>query len=171
MAVSGRYPLIEAICASLFVGVIWAAQPDDVFRVAVLWLLTIALLALTVIDLEFRRLPNGLVLMVLMLSGVMAWIDQRPAQEMVMACGITLSIGLFLRLIGRFLSRGPGLGWGDIKLALAISLNFTSHNLSIFLTVTGVCAACLIVWSLLKQVKPGVPLGPALCAGAFAALV
>lgn len=172
VTVSGRYPLIELLCAVLFVAVVvWAGESADPLRVIVLWVLTVSLLSLAVIDLEFRRLPNGLVTAVLVLSGLLAWIDQRPAEEMAFACGIAFGAGIILRFIGGFLSSGVGLGWGDIKLTVALALNVTLDNVAVFLAVTGIFAAGLAVWLYVRRTEAGVPLGPALCAGAFAALV
>lgn len=171
VSVSGRYPLTELLCAVLFVAAVWASESSDSVRLIMLWFLIVPLLSLTVIDLEFRRLPNGLVITVLVLSGFLAWIDQRPAQDMALACGIAFGTSVALRFIGGFFSSGVGLGWGDIKLAVALSLNITPDNFAVFLAVMGVFAAGLAVWLYVRRKEASVPLGPALCAGAFAALV
>ena len=49
--ISARYPAIELLCGVLFIGVLLTQSPPDLYRIGVLLLLTIALLALSIVDL------------------------------------------------------------------------------------------------------------------------
>ncbi len=57
--ISSRYPLVELLCAALFV-LAWreAPQPEYTVRLVILWVALAALLALAVIDLDLRILPD-----------------------------------------------------------------------------------------------------------------
>lgn len=169
--VSARYPLTEVICSALFVVVVVPAQADELTRLAVMWLLTISLLSLTIIDLELRKLPNGLVLFVSALCALLAWLDERTVQDVVAMVLAALLLGLALRWLGQILSSQNGVGWGDVKLAAALAVALNVEDLSLFLAVMGIFALGQLIWWSWRHPKTGVPLGPALCAGAFASLV
>ncbi|MBT4738772.1 MAG: prepilin peptidase [Rhodospirillaceae bacterium] len=171
VAVSGRYPAIELLCSFLFAAVVLVASPFEPIRVALLCGLVVALLALSVIDLEFRRLPNGLVLFVFALCSVLTWLDQRAIVDVATGMVAVLVFGIFLRVLGQFVEKKPGLGWGDIKLATAISVALPLSTAPVFLTVGGVVALILAAWFGWRHRQRHIPLGPALCAGAFAAFL
>lgn len=169
--VSARYPAIELLSGFLFVLVAVLAEPAAVERIVLLWGLAVVFLALTVIDLEFRRLPNGLILFAFGLTGLLAWRDGREFGAVLLAIGIALSIGVGLRVIGLVIDKKPGLGWGDIKLAMAVSVALPLDALPVFLSVGGVTALLLAAWFGWAQRQMHIPCGPALCAGAFAAFL
>lgn len=145
--------------------------PPDLFRIGVLLLLTIALLALCIIDLEFRRLPNSLVLFVAGLTAGLAWIDQSPPLEIALAVIIALALGLALRLLGQVVHKKPGMGWGDIKLAMALAVALTAESVPVFCLSFGGVALVLAAWFGWLKGERHIPLGPALCAGAYAAFL
>lgn len=173
--ISARYPLTELICAALFVAVIWVGQGDGLLRLCLMWLLTICLLSLAIVDFEAQKLPNGLVLFVFALCSGLAWVDGRSVLEAgVMAASATL-IAMALRWLGRVLSGQNGLGWGDVKLAAAVAVALKPDDLPLFLAVLGAFALALAAITAVRlgwaQAKTGIPFGPALCAGAFAVLI
>lgn len=170
-SISARYPAIELLCGILFAIVFVCQAHLELDRLILLWVLTVLLLALSVIDLEFRRLPNGLVLVLAALSMVLAWLDQRALIEVVIAVAVVLATGLCLRVLGQILEKKPGLGWGDIKLGMALAITLPLVHLPIFLIVCGSITVVLAVWFGLREGVRHFPLGPALCAGAFAAVL
>lgn len=169
--VSARYPITELICGALFVAVVWADQSNDLVRVALLWALTVCMLALAVIDLEAQRLPNSLVLWVFGLSAVLAYLDGQSAVGAAVACLLASVIGLLLRWLGQKLADGDGLGWGDVKLAAALAIPMTIDDMPLFLPVLAAGALALLARAAWKRQFNSVPLGAALVAGAFAVFV
>lgn len=126
-AISARYPLVETGCALLFA---WGAfrlpaSPWLLFEGAVFSLL----LALALIDADWRLLPDDLTL-ALLAAGTLAY--NRPGGPAYLRLGIPpgplmgygLSLGLLLPLLLRWLYaalRGrEGLGLGDVKLLAAL---------------------------------------------------
>ncbi|NKB45864.1 MAG: prepilin peptidase [Alphaproteobacteria bacterium] len=171
VAISGRYPVIELLCSLLFVVVLLMTEPQSMTRIAVLWGLVVVLLALSVIDLEVRRLPNGLVLFVFILASALAWLNQRAIGDVVTGMAAVLIFGIFLRVLGQIVEKKPGLGWGDIKLAVAIAIAVPLGAAPVFLAVGGAVALFLAAWFGWKHGLRHIPLGPALCAGALAAFL
>jgi leader peptidase (prepilin peptidase)/N-methyltransferase len=171
MAVSARYPVIELLCGALFVVVVVFQMPFELDRIILLWVLTVLLLALSVIDFEFRHFQNGLVLVLYGMAGVLAWLDQRSIIPILIAVAAVFSIGLCSRVLGQFLEKKPGLAWGDIKLGMALAIPIPMAQLLTFLIVFGFITLVLTIWVGLGKGKRHFPLGLALCAGAFAALL
>lgn len=170
-AISARYPAIELLCGTLFVIVLVFQDPLELDRIILLWVLTVLLLALSVIDLEFRRLPNSLVLVLAGMASVLAWLDQRAIIQIGIAIAVVLAIGLCLRVLGQFFEKKPGLGWGDIKLGMTLAIPIPMAQFPMFLAVFGSITLVLAVWFGLGKGQRHLPLGPALCAGAFAAFL
>jgi leader peptidase (prepilin peptidase)/N-methyltransferase len=119
-AISWRYPAVEALTAGLFALTV-------LFRPATPWLLFDAaalglLLALALIDLDCRLLPDDLTLL-LLAGGALAW--QRPAGPgSAEAALLGLALGAGFPLLMRWgyeATRGrEGLGLGDVKLLGAL---------------------------------------------------
>lgn len=171
VSVSARYPLTEAVCAILFVAVVWGDGSDQVARVGLMWLLSIGLLCLSVIDLELRRLPNSLILFVFIICAGLAWVDGQTLWQAGTAGLIAFSVAAALRVLGQALSGQTGLGWGDVKLATAISIPLGFGDMTLFVSVLGGATLCIVLALGWTRTKAGLPLGPALCAAAYVVLI
>ncbi len=146
----------------------------DLWRLGLVYLLAIVLLTLAIIDLEHRRLPNSLVVVVLVLALGLALAEDRSFMDMMRGAGIMLAAALILRFIGVLLLSKPGVGWGDIKLAGAVGLGIGAGEWPVFLAVLALSLALLlVVFARRKPVSLAaqVPIGPAMCAAAFAVFV
>jgi leader peptidase (prepilin peptidase) / N-methyltransferase len=182
--ISARYPLVEAATALAFVPVAirFPVSPVDGLLLALsslavligyLWLAG-ASVALTLIDLETRKLPNrivapafgvlgGLLVVAALLSG-----DFAPLWSAVIGSGAMFAGYLLLAL----LSRG-GMGMGDVKLAAVLGLAL--GWLGFPTLVVGALAAFLLggVFSLVLLATrrarrgAGIPFGPWMIAGAW----
>lgn len=166
--VSGRYPLIELTCAVLFMAVIVWGDPLSWGRILALWGLAIGLLALTVTDFEFHRLPNSLVLFVFALTSVLAGLDGLSAINAGASIAIAVCVGLALRGMGQLIEKKPGLGWGDIKLLAALSVPLTIDLAPYFLILTALSSLALTAWYVWIRGQTRLPFGPALCLAGFA---
>jgi leader peptidase (prepilin peptidase)/N-methyltransferase len=173
--ISVRYPLVELATGLLFVvvllwcGVTWALP-------AYLYLAAIAI-ALSVIDLDTKRLPNAIVLpsyvvalVLLLLPAVLdgAW----DAYLRAVLAGAALFAFYFLLAF----IYPAGMGFGDVKLAgvVGIYLGWASWGVLLVGGFTAFVLGALVGITVMVVGKGGrktkVPFGPFMLAGAFLAL-
>jgi len=117
--ISARYPLVEAATGLLFALTAWWVGLSVLLPFA-LWFMA-ANIALFLIDLEVKRLPNSLTLStyLVVVAGftlTAALEDSWPALVRALIGGLALS--LVYALLAAFFPRG--MGWGDAKLALSL---------------------------------------------------
>ena len=172
-----RYLVVEVATGALFAGVAWTWGLDPLLPV--LLVLTWALVVATAIDLEFRIIPNRLtyrlplVLLPLIVAAAVydtAWIDLRRA----VITAIALPAAMLLLSEGFRLLRGqPGIGMGDIKLAVSIGLivgYLGGLEIVVFAYATVISAVVIaVVLMLLGRAKLAsrIPFGPYLAVGAM----
>lgn len=186
--ISARYPLVELATGVMFAVVTWyllattpfvvAAQPAGAWQsaivvVAYLYFAAISI-ALTAIDLDTRRLPNGIVLPSYLVSGALltaasALSGDWPALVRAAIGGAALFAFYFLlRVI-----RPGGMGGGDVKLAGLVGLNLAWLGWGTL--VVGAFAAFLlgglfgVILLLARRAgrKTAIPFGPWMIAGAW----
>jgi leader peptidase (prepilin peptidase)/N-methyltransferase len=117
--ISARYPLVELGTGLLFAALAWRLDRLDRLSAvpAYLWFAAIGI-ALALIDLELRKLPNAIVLpsypvIAVLLTGAAAWQhDWWPLARA--GLGALALFGFFLLLV---LIAPAGMGWGDVKLS------------------------------------------------------
>jgi len=173
--ISVRYPLLELGCAALFAAT--AAHFGLSFPLPAYLVLAASLLALSVIDLEHRLLPNkiifptGYALAVLLLLAALA--EGEPRRIAWAAIGAAGAFGMFFAL--HFIAPG-GMAYGDVRLSFLLGMAVGWLGLGLvplflfvaFLTsaVTGVVYAALTGQGL----KASIPFGPFLALGAEMAI-
>lgn len=161
--ISWRYPAIELLTAVLYGGVV-AVRFDDGAQIALGLILATALVPITFIDLEFKRIPNVITAptaVALVIAGCA--LDLHGEPERLLAAVIVVAPFLALTLL---MSRSMGMG--DVKLmgvlglglgrALAPGLFFA------FISGTLVGVALMLKYGM-KARKTAVPFGPFLAAG------
>ena len=125
---------------------------------------------LAAIDLEFRLLPNRIILpATAAVLALMAVIEPSLAPEHVLAA---VGAGAFL-LVAALLRRGA-LGMGDVKLAILVGAMLGGSVLTALIVGFGAVAIVgvgLMARSGRKALRTDVPLGPFLALGAIVALV
>jgi leader peptidase (prepilin peptidase)/N-methyltransferase len=180
--ISWRYPLVEGATGVLFVVVTVAFLPGFSTRaflpaaltlIAFLYLAAISV-ALAVIDIDTRTLPNRIVLpayiVVGALLGAALVIDGEWARLLSAAVGCA---GAFLFYLVLALVRPGGMGFGDVKLAGVLGLSLGSLGWAQL--VVGVFAAFVLggVFGVVLTVtrratrRSGIPFGPWMLAGAW----
>lgn len=134
-AISARYPLVELATAGAFVLVALIAGPRLVgaanaaqliaatlVLVAFLYLASISI-ALALIDLDVRRLPNAIVLPAYPVAALLLWTASTIAGDgaavLRSLAGLAILGGLYLLLA---LVAHGGMGFGDVKLAGVLGL-------------------------------------------------
>ena len=181
MPISIRYPLIEALTGALFAAVAWVWGLDPLLPalLALTWSLVVA----TAIDLEHRIIPNRLTLrlpfVLLVLVGGAAAVDGawddlvRGLIAAVAVPGAMLSLSEAYRLL-----RGqPGIGMGDIKLAISLGLvvgYLGGVELIVFAygsIISAVLVAGVLIVSGRAKLASRIPFGPYLAIGAMLAVL
>jgi leader peptidase (prepilin peptidase)/N-methyltransferase len=168
-----RYPLIELATAGLFA--LAAARFEDLWLVGAVAGFLAVLLALSLIDLEHKILPNRIVYPSLVAFPVyllVALLAGAPVNLVHAAIGFLAYGGAMLVIA--FVSPG-GMGMGDVKLAAligfvigAIDLPSVGVAAGLAILLGGVAAAAALAMG--KGRKSAVPFGPFLAAGAALAL-
>ena len=174
-------PVIELGTAAFFVisFLAWPDHLDDILAVSqfVLWLVGgTGLIILFAYDARWFLLPNKImfpVIGVASLSAVLHIVNSTSLIESAVsiAAGIGILSGLYLVLY--LLSRGAWIGFGDIKLGLALALLLADWRLSLLtLFLANLIGSLVILPALItKKITRStrVPFGPFLIVGAFAA--
>lgn len=175
VAISVRYPLVEALTAVLFVAVTARFGLDPALP-AYLYLAAVAV-ALAAIDLDVQRLPDRIVLPSYVVAGVLllvaaagngSWDDATRA-----VIGMVVMFGLYYAIA--WLANG-GMGFGDVKAAGLLGLylgwvSWAALALGAFagFLIGGLFGAAVLVRRRGDR-RTAIAYGPHLFAGAFLAL-
>jgi leader peptidase (prepilin peptidase)/N-methyltransferase len=174
-AISARYPIIEALTAALFV--VMAVLVPPAALPAYLWLAG-AGVALAVIDLDTKRLPNAItyptaVIVGVWLIGASLVVGESGQALRTLLGGLALA-GFFL-LLNLFYPRGMGMG--DVKLALPLgfALGYVSWATVLVGGFLAFFLGAVVGVALMSAGKAGrrsaLPFGPFMLVGALLALV
>jgi leader peptidase (prepilin peptidase)/N-methyltransferase len=176
--ISARYPLVEIATAVLFLAVTLQLTRMHLLAALPAYLYFAAIgLALAVIDVEWRRLPNAIVLPsypVLAILLIVASAVQGDWWPLARA-GIGAA-ALFLFFLAIAMVHPAGLGFGDVKLAGIVGgvLAYVSWPALIIGAFGGFLLGALVGVAVLVSRRGGrktaIPFGPFMIAGALAAL-
>lgn len=171
--ISPVYPITELACAAAFVAV--ALLRDDVWS-AVLFAPVLALLvAISVIDLRHRKIPNRLIYPAIAVAAVVVAVADLAGSELNAIRGALgfLAYGTGMLVIALISPRGMGMG--DVKLAALIGLvcgslglRFVGVAAGVGILVGGIAAVIALLSGAGR--KSALPFGPFLAIGAAVAL-
>ena len=164
--ISARYPLVELATAALYVAVV-AARWDDAADLALGLALVTLLIPVTIIDYEFRIIPNRLTLPFAILAIVLGLVFEPSFVPEQLLAGLAGGGFFFLAV----LAYPAGMGMGDVKLAGVMGLYLgraVGPAIAIGL-VAGVVAGLTViaVKGQAEGRKTKVPFGPFLALGAI----
>lgn len=137
-----------------------------VLPLALMFVLTLCLILISLIDYKTQIIPDGLV-GVIAVSGVLYNLLYAPPGVMDMLLGG--AIGFAVMLLIFVISRG-GMGGGDIKLSAAVGLWLGVEGALLFLLlafIMGGVISLLLFVSGVKSKGDAIPFGPFLCLAAF----
>jgi leader peptidase (prepilin peptidase)/N-methyltransferase len=166
-AVSARYPIVEAGTAILYAAVV--ATQDDAVRIVLGLMLVTVLVPITLIDLDYRIIPNKITLVAAVAALVaIAALDTDFLVEAIVA---GLAGGGFFLIAALLYPRGMGMG--DVKLAgvLGLYLGRAVAPAILIALVTGVVVGAAIIArkGSVEGRKTAVPFGPFLALGGMVA--
>jgi leader peptidase (prepilin peptidase)/N-methyltransferase len=171
--ISARYPLVELATAALFVAVTARFGPAPELP-AYLYLAAISL-ALALIDLDVRRLPNAIVLpsygigTALLLGAAVVGGDRGAATRGLLAMALLFALYFAIAYRG-------GMGLGDVKLAgvLGLYLGWLGWSSVLVGAFAGFLLGGLVGVTLLATRRAGrrtaLPFGPFMLTGALVAV-
>lgn len=188
--IAARYPLVELATGVAFVGVVWFvvdSSTGSVFSGGVVALVLVAAaylylaaisIALTLIDLDTRRLPNAIVLpsyvvlAVLFTASCLFGVPWEALLRAVIGGAALFAFYWLLRAI-----RPGGMGGGDVKLAgvLGAALGFIGWGALIVgafaaFLVGGIVGVALMIGGRATR-KTAIPFGPFMVIGAWLGIV
>lgn len=170
--ISGRYPLVEALVAALFVAVYLVYGVS--FASAALWYLAIISVALVFIDLDVQRLPDALVLPTYPVVAALLVADAAVVGEWAQVGRAGIGLAIMAGFYGLMWVLYPaGMGLGDVKAAglLGMAAGYLGWSHLGVAAIAGPIIGGLVVAVGLTFKKIGmksrVAYGPALIAGAW----
>lgn len=125
--ISIRYPFIELSTALLFVAVYtFKGGSLQGWVLPYLLAVTAALVIIFVIDLENKLIPDEVTFFIFSISSLALILSGDDSFYQVFTCAFLAS---FFFLFLNFITKGRGMGLGDVKLVLALSLVFTDWRM------------------------------------------
>jgi leader peptidase (prepilin peptidase) / N-methyltransferase len=175
-------PLVEVAAALLFISsyLFWPhpiSSPLEIVQFG-LWLVSVVMLIiLFVYDLRWYLLPDRVVVPLIAVSGIMSVINIASVPNIVAAgidIGLAIAILSGLYFVLWLYSKGAWIGFGDVKLGLALALLVGSWPLAFLTLFLANFIGCLIVIPglLLGKItrQTHIPFGPLLIAGCVISL-
>ncbi|WP_315095259.1 prepilin peptidase [uncultured Cellulomonas sp.] len=177
--ISARYPLVEAGTAVLFGLTAWFAGPAWVLP-ALLYLAAVSV-ALALIDIDTKRLPNAIVLpsypVALGLLALASWNPGGTSDWSAFVRALVGGAALFLVYFVTVLVYPAGMGFGDVKLAGVLGLYLGWFGWGTLFTgwfgaflLGGLFSVGLLVTGRAGR-KSGIPFGPWMLLGAAVGIV
>ena len=172
--ISSRYPLIELLTALLFVTVFTfkgQALQGNWWILPYLLVITAALVAIFVIDLENKLIPDEAVFFIFILAFLVLLVSSNPSFYLILFSAFAAST-FFLLL--NLITKGRGMGLGDVKLVLAMALFFI--DLKMLLTwlfvsfITGAVVGIFLIAIGKAKFGKQIPFGPFIIASFFITL-
>lgn len=173
--ISVRYPAVELGTGVAFALLTWWAASSHQLAAAPAWCYLAATgIALALIDIDTRRLPNVIVLpsygVLAALLTVAALVDDRPENLLRAVVGMAALAGFFLVVV---LVYPAGMGWGDVKLAglLGLAMGYASWGALVIGSFAGFALGAIVGVVVIATGratrKTALPFGPFMIVGAF----
>lgn len=167
-----QYPLVEFISGALFILVFFFLS-QDLLSIIYYLLFISALIVIFVADLKYQIIPDEVIFPTIALTIIFQIINHRLELIDVInpiASGLGASL-FFLALV--LLTRGRGMGVGDVKLAvlMGLLLGFPGILVALYLAfLTGAILGVILVLLGKKRFGQKIPFGPFLVGGTFISL-
>lgn len=176
--ISVQYPVVEFITAVLFIAVFYKLGVRNyelgIMSIAQLlfyWYIISSLIVIFFIDLKHGIIPDKLVYPPILLS----FLFTLQNSYFIILNHALSAIGAFLFFLALFLiTRGRGMGFGDVKLAflMGILLGFPHIVLALYIAfLTGALVSIILVLGRTLTIKNTIPFGPFLVIGTVVSML
>lgn len=173
--VSARYPLVELACAALFAAT--AVRFGFAYALPAYLVLAAGLLALSVIDLEHKLLPNKVVYPTGYAVGLLLFLAAlAEAEPRRIAWALIGAVGSFALFYLLHFVKPDGMAFGDVRLSFVLGMAVGWLGLGLvplFLFVSFLVSAAIgVLYAVLsgRGLKAAIPFGPFLALGAEVAI-
>jgi len=176
-----RHPVAERVGMSVALGVAWGAlawHEGTTLRLAALLVFAAAGVALSVVDLREKRIPNAILLVAAPLVLALTVADAAVTGRWEALLGAALgSAGLFVIFLVLALLFPRGMGMGDVKLAALLGFVLGGSGWGTWIVgfsagiLVGGLAAAITLLARQRGPEGTLPYGPALVIGALIALL
>lgn len=173
ISISARYPIVELTMGFFVLALGWqagVAGPELVMLVLQIGMVAL-LLILFLIDLDTMYLPDQFVLGLLLIVVTSFFvIDYQSLIPSLAGAAVGVGVPGLIWL----LSKGRGIGLGDVKLMLPLGLYFGLWDTVVLLWLAFVVGGLVGIWLLLKkkvELKTAIPFGPFLIGAALLLLL
>jgi prepilin signal peptidase PulO-like enzyme (type II secretory pathway) len=157
-----RYPVIEMLMGALCIACYFTAGWS--WPLPILYLTVLCLVVISVIDIEYRIMPDNVQLLLAVLAILYRYMGVTTWVEILQGAALGLGVGLMLRYGYYYLRRREGLGLGDVKFFAVAGIFLSPFAFVLFLFYSGIIGTVLGVgWGFFKKEKL-FPFAPALCA-------
>lgn len=165
---SEQYPLVELATGLVFAGV-WVRFSADPFTAGLMMVIAAALMVITVVDIRERIIPDYMTLTIIISAVILSAMSGQLVGNFV--AGIILFGLLF---VVHMLTKGKGMGFGDVKFAFAMGmlLGLWEGFLALYISflLGGLVGGVLLV-SGRKKLTSKIAFGPFLVAGTVVMLL
>lgn len=184
--ISWQYPLVELFTAILFVLVIYRQPPGfsaflniDLLSTVYYLLITCFLIVIFVYDLKHYIIPDEIIYPAIIIT--FSWRLFKIFQYSILntqhlilnpLLSAVLSSALFVSVI--LITKGKGMGWGDVKIAFLMGLFLGCPNVLValfFSFLSGALVGSLLIILKKKNLKSELPFGPFLVFGTYIAFL
>lgn len=163
--ISWQYPMVEISTGVLFlftyVSMIRIISTDNIFPHLIYYLILVAsLIDIFVTDLKYRIIPDQILIFLTVLTLVYQFIYFPQFIKDNLISGI-ISLLFFLMLV--IITRGKGMGLGDVKLAFVMGqiLGFPKIIVALYLSfLTGAAVSLILILTHKKSMKSTIAFGP-----------
>ena len=175
--ISARYPLVEAFTAAAFAGLTWYLLGREPGLIPWFLVLAAGCIALAIIDLETKRLPQPITVTLAIVS-IPGFIVAGLVSGEWPLLRVALSALMWLLVFGIpwYATAGRGVGFGDVKLAPVIgaALGWLGWSVSVVGLAAGLLLGTVVGLGLIVASRAGrktaVPYGPFMITGAAASV-
>lgn len=169
-SISIQYPLVEIVTAVGFL-LLWGIDGYGWHQIAAFFVIFCSGLVLLVSDMKYQILPDSMIIVFGLASLVRVW--AQPTGDLPVHAAASVGTGLFFYGIW-IITRGRGMGFGDVKLSLVLGLllGFPRVVVALYAAfLTGATAGVILILTGKKKLKSKIAFGPFLLLGAAVALV
>lgn len=182
-AISMYYPIVEKLTGVLFVLVVFSLigreytrllEPTELMTVAYYLYITSALTTIFLTDLKYGIIPFKVVFPAIAVT--LLWYVVTPVGGNFLLGSLLSAVGVFaFFFLLFFLTKGRGLGFGDVVyvLLMGLLLGFPKIILGLYISfLSGAIISLILVVARRKQIKGGtIPFGPFLVSGTIISML